>query len=67
MIFNFCDVTELEKKYLSIAEQQRNEEEISESKKEMLMLFKELNEHKCVELNISAFFDLLYELFLEER
>jgi hypothetical protein len=67
MSFGITSLVLTERKYIELQQKVRNGENIKESEKEMLQLFKELNYSKCTETNIINFFDLLREVIAEEN
>lgn len=56
----------LKSKYLDILKKVENEQKVTDLQYEMVGFFKSMNLHRDTSYNIVYFFDLLYEVIMEE-
>ncbi len=64
--WGFAEIELLKKKYLELADKVKYEEEVTQNQADMVNLFRELNTNRQTSYNVIDFFDLLYEIIVEE-
>ena len=64
--WGIAEIELLKNKYLELSDKVKYGEEVTQSQSEMVNMFKELNMRRQPSQNIVDFFDMLYEIIMEE-